>query len=212
MRSLLALVAFIGLTAIAVADDKKADKADPPKKPEKPEPTLKVGDTAPSLKADAWLQGEPIKAFAPGNVYVVEFWATWCGPCIVMMPHMSEMQAAYKSKNVTFIGFTAKDPGNTRDKVEAFVTKRGPKLGYTFAYADDAETKDAWMKAAGQNGIPCSFVVAGRQDRSSAPVPGRGAAESLTAWGEAEVKQLEESPRKSMKCSRRSASRTPKRR
>ena len=40
-----------------------------------------------------------------------------------------------------------------------FVEKRGPKLGYTFAYADDRETYDAYMKAAGQGGIPCSFVV-----------------------------------------------------
>src|SRR5262249_37734468 len=38
----------------------------------------------------------------------------------------------------------------------AFVKKRGPKLGYTFAYGDDS---DAWMKASGQGGIPCSFVV-----------------------------------------------------
>jgi hypothetical protein len=60
---------------------------------------------------------------------------------------------------VTFIGYTAKDPNNSAEKVSTFVEKRGPKLGYTFAYADDRETYNAWMKAAGRNGIPCSFVV-----------------------------------------------------
>ena len=37
--------------------------------------------------------------------------------------------------------------------------KRGPNLGYTFAYEDGKTTNAAWMKAAGQNGIPCCFVV-----------------------------------------------------
>lgn len=153
MRKLLAVAVLVGLAATVAADDPK------PAKKEKPEPTLKVGDQAPALKATKWLQGAEVKEFTPGKVYVVEFWATWCGPCIVMMPHMADMQAEYRDKGVTFIGFTAKDPSNTAEKVSAFVEKRGPKLGYTFAYADDRETYDAWMKAAGQGGIPCSFVV-----------------------------------------------------
>ena len=101
-----------------------------------------------------------VKEFAPNKVYVVEFWATWCGPCIVMMPHMSDLQAEYRDQGVTFVGFSAKDQfGNTQEKVTAFVEKRGPKLGYTFAYADDRESYNAWMTAAKRPGIPCSFVV-----------------------------------------------------
>jgi thiol-disulfide isomerase/thioredoxin len=154
MRMLLTIAALVGLVATAHADDAK-----PAPKPDKPAPSLKVGDPAPALKADAWLQGKEVTEFVPGKVYVVEFWATWCGPCIVMMPHMSEMQSTYRDKGVTFIGFSAKDPSNTREKVSAFVEKRGPKLGYTFAYGDNKDTYDAWMKAAGQGGIPCSYVV-----------------------------------------------------
>src|SRR3954447_25972964 len=148
MRMLLAAAALAGLAAPAAADDPKKDK---------PAPTLKVGDPAPPLAASKWLQGPEVKEFAPGKVYVVEFWATWCGPCIVMMPHMAELQEQYKDKGVTFIGFSAGDPNNTEEKVSAFVKKRGPKLKYTFAYGDDRETYNAWMKAAGQGGIPCSF-------------------------------------------------------
>src|SRR5205823_1131273 len=48
-------------------------------------------------------------------------------------------------------------------KVSAFVKKRGPKLKYTFAFEDNRDTNDLWMKAAGRNGIPCCFVV----DRAS---------------------------------------------
>lgn len=166
MRKLLAVAVAFGLATAAVAQDPKPKTAPGQKtnekqalKGDKPEPTLKVGDAAPALKADKWLQGAEVKALEPGKTYVVEFWATWCGPCIVMMPHMAEMQHEYRDKGVTFIGFTSKDPNNGQEKVAAFVEKRGPKLGYTFAYADDRETNDAWMKAAGQNGIPCCFVV-----------------------------------------------------
>ncbi len=156
MRRYLALIAFLGVVTLCHADD---DKKNDDSKDKKPAPKLKVGDPVPALKADKWLQGAEVKEFAPGKIYVVEFWATWCGPCIVMMPHMAEMQTEYRDKGVTFIGYTAKDPNNTAEKVSAFVDKRGPKLGYTFAYSDARDTYKAWMEAADQHGIPCSFVV-----------------------------------------------------
>src|SRR5262249_23769534 len=133
-----------------------------PKEPsmkEKPAPSLKLGDPAPALKASKWLQGEEVRQFELGRVYLVEFWATWCGPCVMIMPQTAELQATYKDKGVTVIGYSARDEKNTEEQVAAFVKKRGPKLAYTFAYADDRATYDAWMTAAGQNGIPCAFVV-----------------------------------------------------
>ena len=157
MRTLFALAAAAGLVASAAAQDPKKDEKKA--EPKKPEVTLKIGDPAPPVRATKWLQGAEVKEFAKDKVYVMEFWATWCGPCIVMMPHMGELQAMYKDKGVTFIGFTKKDQNNSLEKVQALVAKRGPKLGYTFAYADDAETYDAWMKASGRGGIPNCFVV-----------------------------------------------------
>ena len=152
MRKLFAMLALAAVASVALADEKPKDK-------DKESAKLSVGDPAPPLKADKWLQGDEVKQFKKDHVYVVEFWATWCGPCIVMMPHVSELQQQYK-KDVTFIGFTSKDNrGNNEARVTEFVKKRGPKLKYTFAYADDRETNDAWMEASGQGGIPCCFVV-----------------------------------------------------
>jgi thiol-disulfide isomerase/thioredoxin len=146
MQKILAFAAMIALIAPAAAQDAK----------------LKVGDKAPSVKATKWWQGkEPgkeVTSFAADKVYVMEFWATWCGPCIVMMPHMGELQREYKDK-VQFIGFTAKDPGNSLEKVQELLAKRGASFGYTFAYSDDRDTYDAYMKASGQGGIPCCFVI-----------------------------------------------------
>lgn len=131
--------------------------ADDPKT--KPQPTLKLGDPAPSIKATKWLSGREVNTFAPGKIYIVEFWATWCGPCIVMMPHLGDIQEELGPKGVTVIGFTVKDPSNTLEAVNKFLDKRGDKLGYTIAFADDQETHDAYMKASGKQGIPCSFVI-----------------------------------------------------
>ena len=119
---------------------------------------LKVGDPAPPLAVSTWLHGAEVKEFEPGHVYVVEFWATWCGPCIQIMPHVGDLQDEYREKGVTFIGF-ASEANDKEEKVNAFVAKQGAKLGYTFAFGSGTETHNAYMKASGQNGIPCSFVV-----------------------------------------------------
>ena len=151
------LLLTLGLSLIHLGGTRSSAADDP--KPAKDSPKLKVGDPPPPLKATKWLTGGEVKAFEKGKVYMVEFWATWCGPCVVMMPHLGDIQEELGPKGVTVIGFTAKDPGNTAEKVTKFVEKRGDKLGYTIAYADDRETYDAYMKAAGQGGIPCSFVI-----------------------------------------------------
>ncbi len=121
---------------------------------------LMVGDKAPALTIAEWMKGSAVKSFEPGHVYVIEYWATWCGPCIASMPHLSELQKKYADKNLTVIGVTAADKrGNTLEKARAMVTDKGDKMAYTVAWDTDRTTSDAWMTAAGRQGIPCSFVV-----------------------------------------------------
>ncbi|MCY2959677.1 MAG: redoxin domain-containing protein [Planctomycetota bacterium] len=122
--------------------------------------TLSVGDAAPALAINKWVKGEPVTGFQKGKTYIVEFWATWCGPCIAGMPHLSEMQKKYADKGLTIIGVTAEDSrGNTLEKVEAMVKDKGDKMAYTVAWDDGRKTNDAYMRAAQQNGIPCCFLV-----------------------------------------------------
>lgn len=126
-----------------------------------PVTTLSIGDKAPALVVEKWVKGEPITGFEKGRVYVVEFWATWCKPCVASMPHLTEIQKEYKDKGVTVIGVTSVDPNNTLAKVEAMVKDKGDeKMGYTVAWdTTERKTYKAFMEAAQQNGIPCSFVV-----------------------------------------------------
>jgi len=146
----------------AACGQAKKPGEEPAPKPAAPTPAapkLGVGDIAPPLKVTKWLQGEEVKAFAKDKVYVVEFWATWCGPCIAAMPHLNDLHDEYKAKGLEVIGLTSKDANNSQKAVEEFVAKNGKKFTYRFAYCDDRDTDKAYMEAAGQDGIPCSFVV-----------------------------------------------------
>lgn len=139
-----------------------AEKQPPAKKETADKKVLAVGDAAPAISVEAWVKGEPVKSYEKGKVYVVEFWATWCGPCVAAFPHLSEMQAKFKDK-VTFIGANIWErPYNseTLDKVKKFVADQGDKMAYTVAFDGKAAEMDtAFMKAAGRNGIPSAFIV-----------------------------------------------------
>jgi thiol-disulfide isomerase/thioredoxin/uncharacterized protein (DUF736 family) len=125
--------------------------------------TLSIGDTAPAISVDHWVKGGAIDGFEDGQVYVMEFWATWCGPCISSMPHLSGLQEEYgdsvkiigvsSEKNIeTVTGFLAET--NTRDNI-----LNDARMRYTVAVDPDRSTSDAFMKAAGQNGIPTAFII-----------------------------------------------------
>jgi thiol-disulfide isomerase/thioredoxin len=122
---------------------------------------LAVGDPAPPLTVTRWLNGEAVPTLEPGKVYVLEFWATWCGPCVTAMPHLTQLQSKYADKGLVVIGVTTRDSmGNNLDSVTKFVEKKaGGDLGYRVAYCDTPATDKAYMQAAGQEYIPCSFVI-----------------------------------------------------
>jgi thiol-disulfide isomerase/thioredoxin len=125
-----------------------------------PEADLKVGDPAPALKVAKWVSGKEVK-LADGkdkNIYVVEFWATWCGPCIQTIPHMTKIANRFEKQGVIVVGVSI-DSEKSRDRVEPFVKKMGKKMGYTVALDDDGATGKAFLDAAGAEGIPHSFLV-----------------------------------------------------
>lgn len=169
-----------GITAAALAlAAGSAIAQTPAQDPEKKEEpavermhALMVGDEAPGLEIQTWVKGEAVEAFAQGVVYVVEFWATWCGPCIRGMPHLSDLQEAYAEKGVRIIGVNIWDEP---DNVAPFMAKEIPIHGKSGAevmrYTVAIESKDdptdrrngkmaeLWMEASGRGGIPSAFIV-----------------------------------------------------
>lgn len=123
--------------------------------------SLNIGDPAPPLRVDEWLKGKPVQSFEKGNVYVLEFWATWCKPCKAAMPHLSALANEYKNK-VTIIGIDVYETKNTSlQKIKAFVDSMGNRMDYHVATQDSNFIVADWIEASGEkgNGIPRTFVI-----------------------------------------------------
>jgi len=122
---------------------------------------LGPGSAAPNIEFKTWVQGKPIKSFSKKGTYVVEFWATWCGPCIQSIPHINELSK--KHKQVKFLGVSIWEE-NTKNEVQDFVKKMADKMTYNVAFGGMREgMAKTWMEAAGQNGIPAAFIVRDRK-------------------------------------------------
>ncbi len=124
-------------------------------------PALTIGSPAPPLTIAQWVTGEPIDQFEPGQLYVVEFWATWCGPCRRSMPHISQLQQQY-GPEVKFVGVTREPESTVREflKEEQSPGKTWAEVVQYRLAVDSADaTNEAYMKAAGQSGIPTAFLV-----------------------------------------------------
>lgn len=68
---------------------------------------LKIGDRAPILDFRVFKSEKLIDwASLKGRVVVIEFWATWCPPCIKNIPHLNELAQQFENKPVTFISLT----------------------------------------------------------------------------------------------------------
>ena len=116
-----------------------------------------IGSKAPKLQIQHWIKGNPvdINKADEKKIHVIEFWATWCGPCRTSIPHLTELQKKYKNKGVTVIGITDEQ----KQTVERFVRRQGKQMEYTVAIEKGDSMSQSYMRAFGQTGIPSAFVV-----------------------------------------------------
>ena len=126
-------------------------------------PSLDIGSKAPPITVENWVKGEEVKAFESGKVYVIEFWATWCGPCVASIPHLTQLQK--DNPTVTLVGVAASERGKKSqpdarlEGLKTFVDKKGDAMAYRVAFDADGSMDRAWMDASGQQGIPCAYIV-----------------------------------------------------
>jgi uncharacterized protein (TIGR03435 family) len=113
----------------------------------------KIGDVPPPLTLSKMIQGSPPSEInwdkLKGKVVVLEFWATWCGPCIQSIPHLNGLAEQFKNKPVVFISVTSEN----EDVVRLFLKNHPMK---TWIGLDDYEIVN---KAFHVQGIPHAVIV-----------------------------------------------------
>lgn len=102
------------------------------------------------------IDGSPFKLEdRKGKVVLVNFWATWCGPCITEMPHLVKLYEENKADGFEIIGVDS-DSEETPEMIKAFGEKMN--LTYQLTSANDALFAE-FLKISKTGGIPQSFLI-----------------------------------------------------
>ncbi len=88
-----------------------------------------------------------------GNYLLVNFWATWCPPCVVELPSLNKLQLRYEDKGLNVIAVSL-DTMRDQKFLKGFLINRG--IGEFAAYHDDVEEV---QKAIYMRGIPTSYLL-----------------------------------------------------
>lgn len=114
-----------------------------------------VGETAPGLQNIQWIKNGPVD-ISKGKgkyVYVIEFWATWCPPCIESIPHLTALQEKYKTQGLIITGISI---DQDLQIAQAF-TAPNAEMKYNVGFDPAGNTSKQYMK--GDSGIPIVFVI-----------------------------------------------------
>jgi thiol-disulfide isomerase/thioredoxin len=98
------------------------------------------GKPMPSLALTEWINGEVKPAELKGKVVVVDFYATWCGPCMHAIPHNNEMLKTYQSKGLVIIGVCTSSHGQDTFAANA----KEHSIEYPAARDADLASQKAW--------------------------------------------------------------------
>ena len=132
MKTLLAIIAIVSLAILCPDSSARSTESN-------------VGKKLAEVKAD-YLKTKPVTA---GKAMMVEFWATWCGPCVASIPHVNEIHKKYESKGLVVIGLTQE----SNQEIKSFVKSK--KMEYHVGTDKGGKLN----KELGVQGIPHAVLV-----------------------------------------------------
>lgn len=101
--------------------------------------------------------GNPVKlSDYKGKVVVIDFWATWCGPCQASLPHTNKVAESFKDKNVVFLGVNVWD---AKDKFDAWLPQHKDFDAIKFVIDPSPSGKDIATTLYNVTGIPTQYVI-----------------------------------------------------
>ena len=139
------------------------------------------GKAAPQFSMKNAKGGKPLtNASLRGKVVLLDFWATWCGPCKAASPTMQALHKKYASKGLVVVGANTFDGTDGLAKSQKYAKEHG--YSYTFTYGNDK-----FAQSLGVRGIP-AFIFIGKDGKVAETQI--GFSEQLAGQFEATVKNL----------------------
>ncbi len=106
-----------------------------------------------------FIEGIAPKSWKKDELYILDCWATWCGPCVAGLPKLKEVHDAFHDKGVNIIAMNVWE--DDKQRVANFVEKNLSNMPYPVAYVGEGGVfEKQWLKPAGVTGIPHVFDLA----------------------------------------------------
>ncbi len=139
-----------------------------PKAPER-KPLLAAGTKAPDFTSEKWGGGSLKLSDYAGKVVILDFWATWCGPCQKSMPHLEEVFKKVAPQGVVVVALCVWDG---KEAYAKWVPENQSKYTYQFAYDPAGRGAESIAgKLYNVSGIPTTYII-GADGKVAASVVG----------------------------------------